>query len=217
MVPYGGGMTMAGGGLPWSFGPTRPEILTATPTFANLMHALRRRLWLAIFGGIVLGGALGYAAWRLMPTKYESAAMLEVKFQDPRLIFGSGSGVDFETYKRNVAAAIKSPDLMVIARVLDAKTILNVPAIKEHGIDAGNWLSENITVDDQLGSQYLRVALRYEDPRGLPDIVNSVIKAYMTGVVDNEAPISCENATSWTKRSARSSKTCSTRSGSFSN
>ena len=74
----------------------------------------------------------------------------------------------------------------MIAKVLDAKTVQNVPVIKEHGLDAGNWLSENITVDDQMGSEYVRVGLRYEDPHGLPDIVNAVVNAYMSGVVDSE-------------------------------
>jgi capsular exopolysaccharide synthesis family protein len=132
----------------------------------------------------VLGGALGYSAWKLMPTKFESAATLQVKIQDPHVLY-HGEGVEFEAYKRNLVAAIKTSSL-VIQKVLDSKAVQNVPVIKEHGLDAGAWLSDNLTVDDQLGSEYVKVALRYEDPHGLPDIVNALVNAYMSGVLDTE-------------------------------
>ena len=114
LVPYNGAMT-ANGGMPWSFGPMRPEILTETPTFSKLMHALRRRLWLGIFSGLVLGGLLGYAAWWLVPTKYESVAFLLVKIADPQVWHGNG-GVDFETYKHNAMSVLKQAPFVIQGR-----------------------------------------------------------------------------------------------------
>lgn len=187
LVPFNGGMTggmMGGMGMPWGYGPARPEILTATPTFGNLMHALRRRIWLGVFTGLLLGGALGYAAWKLMPTKYESVATLQIRMENPSVWMHPDSTIDFQSYKLNAMSALKSD--LVIAKVLDAKTVQNVPVIKEHGLDAGTWLADNVMVDNPLGSEYVKIALRYEDPQGLPDIVNAVVDAYLNGVVDKE-------------------------------
>ena len=130
LIPYSGGM-MASGGMPWSFGPMRPEILTATPTFSNLMHALRRRLWLGIFSGLVLGGALGFAAWHFLPTKYESSAALAIKITDPTVFAHADSSVDFATYKSNTASVLASA--LHPPQGCDDKTVADLPLVKEHG------------------------------------------------------------------------------------
>ncbi len=182
LVPFNGGMMAPGG--PWSIGPSRPEILTATPTFSNLLHALRRRLWLAVFTGLILGSGLGYLCWRLMPTKYESVSTLEIRAENPSVWVHPEGGVDFATYKFDAMSALKSD--IVIAKVLDDKTVQNLPVIREHGLDAGAWLADNIVADNPLGSEYVRVSLRYEDPHGLPDIVNALVNAYMDEVVNKE-------------------------------
>lgn len=183
LVPYNGGLT-ANGGMPWSFGPMRPEILTETPTFSKLMHALRRRLWLGIFAGLVLGGLLGYAAWRFLPTKYESVATIQIKFSDPTIWHAEGS-VNFETYKHNAMSFLKQAPF-VIQGALDDRTVHDLPLIKEHEPDAAAWLTEALIVENQLGSELIRVSLRNEDPKGLPEIVNAVINANQREVVDKE-------------------------------
>lgn len=182
LVPFNGGMMAPGG--PWSFGPTRPEILTATPTFGSLIHALRRRLWLAVFVGLILGGGLGYLCWRLMPTKYESVCELKIRAENPSIWTRSDGGVDFGTYKSDALAALKSDT--VIAKVLDDKTVQNVPVIREHGLDAGAWLADNINVHNPEGSEFVLVSLRYEDSNGLTDIVNALVNAYMDEAVTRD-------------------------------
>ena len=182
LIPYNGGM-MAGGGMPWSVGPMRPEILSATPTFSNLLHALRRRLWLGIFTGLILGGGLGYAAWRLMPTKFESVATLQIKIMDPSIWHPEG-GVDFGTYKANAMSVIKAP--FVLNKALDDRTVHDLPLVKEHGIDASNWLHDALVVRNDPGSELIQVSMLNEDPQGLPEIVNAVVGAYEREVVEKE-------------------------------
>jgi len=183
LIPYSGGM-MAPGGMPWSVGPMRPEILTATPTFANLMHALRRRLWLGIFSGLILGAALGYAAWRLMPTKYESAATVQVKALDPIVWLHSEASVDFETYKHTTMAVLKAP--WVINKALDDKTVHDLPLIKDHSVDAVPWLTDALQVTNVPGSELIKVSMLNDDPQGLPEIVNAVVNAYKHEIVEKE-------------------------------
>ena len=182
LVPYNGAMT-ANGGMPWSFGPMRPEILTETPTFSKLMHALRRRLWLGIFSGLVLGGLLGYAAWWLVPTKYESVAFLLVKIADPQVWHGNG-GVDFETYKHNAMSVLKQAPF-VIQGALDDRTVRDLPVVKGHA-DAAAWLHDSLNVKSDPGSELVEVSLLNDNPQGLPEIVNAVVNSYRHEVVEKE-------------------------------
>jgi polysaccharide biosynthesis transport protein len=182
LMPYGGGM-MASGGMPWSFGPMRPEILTATPTFSNLMHALRRRLWLATFSALVLGGLLGYAAWRLMPTKFESMAVLQVKITAPVVWNQHSEGeADFVTYKANTASIVKAG--FVLNKALDDRTVRDLQLVKDHGTDAVAWLHDSLVIKNDPGSELIQVSLLNEDPQGLPEIVNAVVNAYQHEVVE---------------------------------
>ena len=185
-----GSLTTTGGGLsplagmPWSFGyPTRPEILSAKPTMANLAYALRRRLGLAILLGLLLGGGLAAAGWFFTPVPYESAARLQVHIQNPTIWHDLG-GIDFEAYKRNAISIIKAQ--IVLTKALDDRSIHELPQVKRNSADPVSWLSDSLMFDNQAGSELLGIALRSDDPKGLPEIVNAVVQAYMTEVVDRE-------------------------------
>jgi capsular exopolysaccharide synthesis family protein len=183
LMPLHGGMNPHGN-MPWGYGfPTRPEILSASPNFANLLHSFRRRKWLAIFFGLVLGGSLAGLAWFYLPTKYESAALLQVKVANPS-IWNQESGSDWELYKRNALAQIKGE--LVINKALEDKGLLDLPVIKENSADLTNWLQEALIVDYPQNGELMRVAIRNEDPKGLDLIVSAVVEAFMKETVGKE-------------------------------
>ena len=171
-------------GMPWPFGyPTRPEILTAKPSFMYLAHALRRRLGLAIFLGLLLGAGLAAAGWFLVPAPYESSAMLQVHIQSPTIWHDLG-GVDFESYKRNAISIMKAQ--VVLTKALDDRSVRELPQVKRNSADAVSWLADSLIFENLPGSELVRVALRSDDPKGLPEIVNAIVGAYMSEVVDHE-------------------------------
>ena len=86
----------------WSYGPPqRPEILSAKPNPAELMHAVRRRWPLAIGVGTAVGVVAATLVWFLVPIKYEVTALLRVKERPGYVLHKSSDGGDaFTIYKR---------------------------------------------------------------------------------------------------------------------
>jgi polysaccharide biosynthesis transport protein len=184
LIPFAGGIS-APNGSAWPYGyPMRPEILTAKPDIACLLHSLRRRKWLAIFLGLVLGGALGALGWYLSPTKFEAAAWLRVNLKEPSIMNNPGEGADFEAYRRNQIAAIKGN--LVINHALDEKSVQDSPIIRRYSADPANWLSDNLVVDFPGNGEFMKISLRYEDPNGVSDLVNAVVTAFIKEVVVKE-------------------------------
>ncbi len=183
MSAGGGNGLSANGAMPWAFGlPSRPEILSASPNFLNLLHALRRRKWSAMALGLLFGGTLAAVAWVALPTKYESIAWLQVHAKDP-IVWQGESGMDLDTYKRNASEMIKGP--VVLNKALADRTIQDLPLIKKNSADLTNWLSNALSVEVTKG-ELLPVALRADESEGIPEIVNGVVSAYLREVVDKE-------------------------------
>src|SRR5262249_28339564 len=106
---------------PWSVGfPMRPEILTAKPDISNLLHSLRRRKWLVIFLGVLLGGGLAAAGWFLFPPRYESTAMLS--FRDQPGVLNSSGTLDANTLANNAVPNIKN-NYPLLQKALDDPTV----------------------------------------------------------------------------------------------
>ena len=184
LIPFGGGLA-APNGSAWPYGYSmRPEILSAKPTISCLLHALRRRKWLAVFLGLVLGGSLGAVGWILSPTKYEAAAWLRVNLKEPSIYSNSGEGADFEAYRRIQMAAIKGN--VVINKALDLKTVQDSPIIRRNIADPTTWLADNIMADFPGNGDLMKVSLRDVDSSGVTDVVNGVVEAFKKEIVDKE-------------------------------
>jgi len=183
LIPFGG---MAPAGV-WPYGyPSRPEILSAKPNILNLLHCLRRRKWLALFLGLVLGGGSAAAAWVVLQTRYESSAFLQVHANPPSVFKDeSGNALDFKTFKEMQVAAIKSEPVADVA--LASPTIADSPIVKKwyKGVDGALSLAHDLIVEPGNG-ELVKVSLRDVDPKSLSDIVNAVITAYAHEVIDKE-------------------------------
>ncbi len=177
LIPFGG-LAPA-----WPYGyPTRPEILSAKPDISNLLHCLRRRKWLALFLGVMLGGALGAAAWVLLPTKFESTALLQVHMLAPSVFKDESGNVDFMSYRQAQVAAIKSG--VVMESALNDKSISDSPIIRKYGADASTVLSESLNIVPD--GEFIKVSLKDVEPRTLSEIVNAVVDAYNREIVEKE-------------------------------
>jgi succinoglycan biosynthesis transport protein ExoP len=172
------------GALSWAHGvPSRPEILSQKPDVVGLSRALRRRLWLAVGFGLLLGSILAAAAWILIPVRYTASVMFVVNAKAPSVLKAE-SPADFLDYKKTQKEWFKSDD--VARAALLQPGISNLRMVKEAGDDPVNWLKSALSAEYLGDSELLQVTLRGESPKETATLLNAVKKAYMSQVVESE-------------------------------
>jgi hypothetical protein len=121
------------------------------------------------------------------PAKKAVRGYLRVHAVPPTLSTG-GEGkpdfAEFDFYKRNLAALIKSP--LVIDRALDDKTIRDLPIIRQHETNASDWLADQIEVKFPGDAELMTIGMVTDDRQQARVIVDVVIAAFMKEVVDPE-------------------------------
>lgn len=182
LIPYNGAAAPAAGTWPFGF-PTRPEILTAKPDISNLLQCLRRRKWLAIFLGLLVGGSLAAIVWVLFPTQWESMALLQVHTKGPTVFSNDDTPVEFEQYKRNIKAVLTSG--LVLNKALDDKTIQNLPLVRKNQANLTNWLRDSLNVETGYG-ELVTISMKNEDSHGISQIIDAVVASYKEEVIDKE-------------------------------
>ena len=178
-------------------GPTpRPPARVATAKAADgdpaaalrILTYLRLHWLMILFCGTLLGAVLAYAAWSLIPTKYESYALLRVA-STPTAIGNTGDPnkgqTAFATYIKTTAQLIKS-EFVLNSALNDAKyKIAELPTLAEQK-DPIKYLDEKILVNYSDGSEVIRIALEGDRPDDIRKIVDAVKDAYNREVVEKE-------------------------------
>jgi len=138
--------------------------------------------WLTIaFCGTLIGGAGAYAAWELLPSKFESYALLQVSSVPTALANQNAPNqarTDFTTYVKTTANLIKS-DFVLNAALRDIK---DLPTIKKEK-EPIKFLMEELQVSASDGSEVVRITMAGHDPNDTKRIVDAVQKAFMAEVV----------------------------------
>lgn len=121
------------------------------------------------------------------PAKKAVRGYLRVHAVPPTLSTGGEGKLDlaeFDFYKRNLAALIKSP--LVIDRALDDKTIRDLPIIRQHETNASDWLADQIEVKFPGDAELMTIGMVTDDREQAKVIVDAVIAAFMRQVVRPE-------------------------------
>src|SRR5712671_5946523 len=164
-----------------------PRAAKPEPDAGNGLRVLTylRLHWLMIaFCGTLLGGAASYAAWELLPSKFESYALLQVSSAPTSLANQNNPNqarTDFTTYVKTTAALIKS-DFVLNAALRDIK---DLPTIKNQK-DPIKFLIEELQVGAADGSEVVRITMAGHDPGDTKKIVDAVQKAFMAEVVQKD-------------------------------
>jgi hypothetical protein len=146
------------------------------------VRSSRWRKWAVVVClALIVAAGLGALGWFLFPVRYESVAFVKVSEMEPA-IWEQHSGINFEQYKRNAMADIKGNP--VLDRALEDKSIQDLPVYKQNAADPINWLSDSLIVEFPGNGEYMRVAMRSDDPKGLKEIVDAVLSAFSTEAID---------------------------------
>jgi succinoglycan biosynthesis transport protein ExoP len=161
-----------------------PDAPGREPLERALFQALRRRWALACGVGLLLG-ALGAAlTWVLLPPRYTAQATLYVSAQASRGLFTSQEGTeDFGAYQRTQAVVVKSR--AVLAAALRQPGVAERQQISEQSQPL-RWLTENLKVEAKQAPEILHVSLTGEHAEDLPEILNSVLQAYIQELAAKE-------------------------------
>lgn len=176
------------GGASWSserFAGEPPQ-QAGNAQIRHVLDAFRRRWVLAVFPGLILGGAAAAAIWYFMPTMYTAQAQLHVNPNTTFFYSNRQTGeqqILFDDYKRNLMFMAKSP--MVATAALRLQPELQQSATLQNVEYRETFLEQEIQVGNN-GPEWIRVAMTGRHPEDLKNIVNAVVKAMMTEVVDKD-------------------------------
>jgi capsular exopolysaccharide synthesis family protein len=151
--------------------------------YTRVWHAFRRQWIPAIFLGGVLGCLLAPLAWFMLPKGYEAVAWLRVRGTGDMLSNTSGSGGEYESYRKTQAQLITSPFVLASAMRKPEMAGLATFVDVEDPVD---WLADNLQVATPAESEVLQIRLRGPNPEEAAKIVNNVTTAYLDDIVDKE-------------------------------
>jgi Mrp family chromosome partitioning ATPase/capsular polysaccharide biosynthesis protein len=167
--------------------PRAAKVEPANPA-ALVLGYLRLHALLILFCGTFLGGALAYAAWSLLPVKYESYALLQVASSPSSIAMGTDpnrSRTDFTTYLKTTAQLIKS-DFVLNSALSDANyQISKLPTLAEQK-NPIKFLEDKIVVSYAEGSEVITIRFEGDNPQDVGRIVEAVKEAYYREVVEKE-------------------------------
>ena len=146
----------------------------------RVLTYLRLHWMMILFCGGLLGAGLAYAAWSLMPVKYESTAQLLVTQNQAGLSGGDANKgqADFQTYMRTQKALIRSEIVLRHAMNNTAYKITDLPTLRgKDDPQVLSWLREKVIIDDT--AQLLSITLEGDRPDDIPKIVDAVKDAYL--------------------------------------
>jgi succinoglycan biosynthesis transport protein ExoP len=162
----------------------------ASQNVAVFLHALRRHWVPALAVGLVLGAGLAIAVWFGYGARYRAVALLTVSQIEDRVIenpVGANMPREFDIYKDTQQQIIKSR--VVTQPALRDPNIAALAAVqrqRQRGRDPEAWLAEAIQVSFPGDAQWMEVSFTDESAVEAAKLVNAVVNAYMTDVVDAE-------------------------------
>jgi succinoglycan biosynthesis transport protein ExoP len=172
-------------------GPNQPPaILNNAPTPASLFRCLQRRLVLAVFLGLILGGVAAGGAWLFAPeAKHTVRAVILVparhELAGVRGLDGAGVGLDLGSHQKNQMALVRSRG--VLGKALADSAVARLPLVQEKGLDAVQWLEREVHVDFTLAPELMKISMQGLDTKALEVIVNAISVAYKSEVEAGEA------------------------------
>lgn len=151
----------------------------------KIFSYLKYRWVTVLFLGGLLGCALAGIAWKVIPSKFTTYAMIRVSVEDPKVYLQENpmGRSDFVTYLKTQADMIRS--WQVLNGAIRDPSITATQILREQ-IDPIKFLEEELKIELKDGSEIVKLLLSGEDPKAITNIVNSILQAYDREVIQEE-------------------------------
>ena len=150
------------------------SVARAWPTLPELANALKRRMVLAIFLGLLVGTAAAAAVWLALPNgKHDVRAMLEVT-PNAGNVTGGISESNFDTFKQKQTQLIKTR--LLLEQVKSNPAVAKLPDIVNSD-DQIRFLEENIRVS--WDADLMRVTMKGDEPKQLQTILDTLLVEFI--------------------------------------
>lgn len=169
--------------------PPRPPHKPEADNPAGRILGYVRLHWLTIlFAGTLLGAGLAYAAWTLMPPKYESYALFRVAQVQPS-VAGSSDPTRpkgaFPTDVKTYATLMKTEFVYRQALLNEKYRLTELPTLKKEK-DPHKFLDEKLMVNSKEGSEIITLSMQGENPDDVRKIVDAMVEAYDKEVIQKD-------------------------------
>ncbi len=142
-----------------------------------IWNAFRRRWFIAISLGLMLGIPAAIGMWFVAPAPYVTFAELRLNSINSQSLPGSTSSkpvANFDIFKQAVLKRATHP--LVLKEALREQSVRTASMIREQEPHESAWLEEHLAVKS-VGTEYIRIELEGEQPKELATVVNAVAKA----------------------------------------
>ncbi|NLE38772.1 MAG: AAA family ATPase [Pirellulaceae bacterium] len=160
----------------------------AAPTDpATYLHAIRRHWLLAIVLGVMLAGLATAATWVLIPKKYTATAIIEVARDKDVIVFAEkayNTPQEYEVFQNTQLQYVTTPAVLTAA--LRDQEVNSLPIVQREKADQIKWLKDELSVSFPRGAQIMEVSLSDVDPEQVTKVVEAVVDAYMTEIVERD-------------------------------
>lgn len=151
-----------------------------------VLHAFRRKWLLVLLLGLLVGGSTAAASWFSQRPVYQSSAIVRIASRPTTLVFTTAdqsSTADFELFRKTQRELILTQFLLNSA--LNREEVAKLPVVREQ-INPVEWLRSQLRITFPGDSELMQISLSGPEKRALPLLVNAVVDAYKTDVVDVE-------------------------------
>jgi succinoglycan biosynthesis transport protein ExoP len=154
-----------------------PATARSWPTILELFHAVKRRLVLATFLGLLVGMAAAAAIWLAMPNgKHRAQALLQFKpVSRLGVIQSSGNEGEFAAFRNRETKLVKSRTLL--ESVVAEPNVAKLPDIRTAD-DPVRFLSDSISIS-WPADDLMEIAMRGDDAPAIREIVNTLVTLYL--------------------------------------
>ncbi len=150
----------------------------------GLLHAFRRRWIPAVAVGIPLALLAAVAVWELIPAPYESFGIVKVNQYKKVRVYDTGDiETNFLNFRDSQMAYLRSRVVLQASLRKPELSQTETMKVQKYPVD---FLGDKLIVEAMESDEFVRIAMRGDNPRELATIVNGVKDAYMSEIVHAE-------------------------------